>query len=102
MKIRVGFVSNSSSSSFLISGDCKEGAMEILEHAGKDYYQVGWDDLYTEIINEEDTLYHVMKKICKQDYPMDICSPSISDKDEFDEVKGNKFGYPVYIPKGVL
>ena len=101
MKVRAGFVSNSSSSSFLIHGDCKNGAIEILEKFGIDYYEVGWDDTYTEIINEEHVLYHILKKISQQEFPMDICCPSLSDKDKYTEYKG-KLGGSVYIPKGVI
>lgn len=99
MKIRSGFVSNSSSSSFLIKGDCAEGAKAILKKFDMDFYTVGWDDVYTEPINEESELYRIFREICYQSFDMDICCPHIDDKDKYVEVKGECFSYPVYVPK---
>lgn len=100
MKIRIGFISNSSSSSFLISSDSyKQGILDICEKFEIDYVTDGWKDIYTEIINEEHSLYHIFNELCLQAYDMDICCPHLNDRDKYDEVKGEKFGHTIYIPK---
>lgn len=97
MKIRSGFVSNSSSSSFIISGDNIEKAKDIINKMqNADYYELdGY--LYTSFISDGYDAYSELNDMCSDcidgghNYPY--------DEENFFEFEGDKGVMSVYIEK---
>ena len=68
MKFRTGFVSNSSSSSLIISNkDNIEKVKSILQGTGYDYYELN-DELYTSQISDCSDLYEVISELSDASY----------------------------------
>lgn len=98
-KYRNGFVSNSSSSSFIIKGDNIEKAKEIVEkmHA-QDYYQID-DTLYTSMISDGYDEYYELSNLSYDDIDGSHGEPYSND---FVPVEGDRGIGTVYIPREVL
>lgn len=98
MKLRLGFVSNSSSSSFIIShDDSKKVAKELLKENCYDYYEID-NVLYTSFISDVSNLYSEMYKLIVDEI-IDGGDSSPYNEDEFFEFEGDLGVDPVYIPK---
>lgn len=68
MKLRLSFVSNSSSSSFIIMGDDNINKVkELLQDTGHDFYELG-DKLYTSWVNDCSDYYDELSDLCIQSY----------------------------------
>ena len=94
-KIRQGFVSNSSSSSFIISNkDNIEKAKSMLQGTGYDYYELN-DKLYTSQISDCSDLYGVISELSDTSYDSgeQSCSSSWID------IEGELGCEEVYLPK---
>lgn len=98
-KYRQGFISNSSSSSFIIKGDNIEKAKEIVEkmHA-QDYYQID-DTLYTSMISDGYDEYYELSNLSYDDIDGSYGEPYSND---FVPVEGDRGVRTVYIPKEFL
>lgn len=98
-KYRQGFISNSSSSSFIIKGDNIEKAKEIVEkmHA-QDYYQIG-DTLYTSMISDGYEEYFDLFDLSFDEVDGGHYEPYGND---FVPVEGDRGVCTVYVPKEVL
>lgn len=111
MKVRVGFVSNSSSSSFIITGKDKiEKAKSIIDNAPDvygDYYEVN-DKLFTSGISD---CSEIFSKLCDLAQEDESCAlngkPYAGDDDEEVEdcyaiLEGDRGVTSVYISKQYL
>lgn len=98
MKVRNGFVSNSSSSSFIIVGDNIPKAKELIENAknGHDYYELD-GVLYTSIISDGEDLYSSLSNISAEDVSCGHSYPY--DEDYFFEFEGDRGCETVWIEK---
>lgn len=95
MKIRQGFVSNSSSSSFVISDkDNIEKAKSMLQGTGHDYYELN-DKLYTSQISDCSDLYGVISELSDTSY--DYCE--LSYNSSWIDIEGELGCTEVYLPK---
>ena len=96
MKIRNGFVSNSSSSSFVIDLKKYNNAISTLEELGVDYYVVE-DVLYTEMVCDSRKVYN---DICKSFDDCDTIDGSDAPYNEegYVEIEGELGISSVYIP----
>lgn len=87
MKIRYGFVSNSSSSSFVVSNRANfEHVIEILEKTREDYY-IFKDVLYTSPIYEND-YFSELCQLSDDEREGEIGGAPYGDDDEYVEVDG--------------
>ena len=100
MKVRNGFVSNSSSSSFIISGDNIKKAQELIDaKGGYDYYELD-GKLYTSFISDCDDFYNKMSELTDETIEGSHGSPY--DEDAFVELEGDRGFGCVYIKKDVI
>lgn len=100
MKVRSGFVSNSSSSSFIISGDNIKKAQELIDaKGGYDYYELD-GKLYTSFISDCDDFYEEMSALTDDTIEGSHGSPY--DEDAFVELEGDRGFGCVYILKDVI
>ena len=91
MKIRTGFVSNSSSSSFVITNkDNFEKVKKILEETREDYY-IFKDVLYTSPIYEN-AYFSELEKLSSDEREGEIAGAPYGDIDDYIEVEG-ELGY---------
>ena len=98
MKIRTSFISNSSSSSFIIShDDSKKVAKELLKENCYDYYELD-NVLYTSFIGDATNLYSKMYKLIVDEI-IDGSHDFPYDEDNFFEFEGDLGSQSVYIPK---
>lgn len=94
-KIRQGFVSNSSSSSFIISNkDNIEKVKSTLQGTGYDYYELN-DKLYTSQISDCSDLYEVISELSNTSY--DSCEQSYSSS--WIDIEGELGCTEVCLPK---
>lgn len=99
-KIRNGFVSNSSSSSFVIIGNNIDIAKKLIdENGGYDYYELD-DKLYTSFISDCSDFYGVICDLSGDSYEGDYGHPY--DEESFKEVEGDRGFASVFIPKEVV
>lgn len=98
MKVRNGFVSNSSSSSFIIVGDNIPKAKELIDNSknGNDYYELD-GVLYTSIISEYDDIHSPLSDISAEDVSCGHSYPY--DEDDFFEFEGDRGCETVWIEK---
>ena len=100
MKIRTGFISNSSSSSFIIKDKTKqEQAKKILESCYGDYY-IFKDVMYTSFVSDCSESYSELSKLKDDDVDGDYDTPY--DSDEFLEVEGIRGICSVWLDKQTL
>lgn len=96
MKIRQGFVSNSSSSSFVINDkNNMKSAIQILEEIEEDYYILD-DTLYTSFIGDGCEEYSDLFALCDDSIDGGHCCPY--NEEDFVEVEGIMGVSSVYIP----
>lgn len=103
MKLRQGFVSNSSSSSFVIQSSTPNEVKEFLQELDIDYYEIG-GNIYTEMVYDGNENY---SKVCNyldnNNLSHDTIDGGNEPYDEYNylEVEGECGSSSVFIPKEV-
>lgn len=103
MKIRNGFVSNSSSSSFVIQSNKANETKEFLQGLDRDYYEIG-GNIYTEMVYDGDDDYdNIYKYLGENDLSHDTIEGNNEPYDSYNylEVEGECGSSSVFIPKDV-
>ena len=103
MKIRNGFVSNSSSSSFVIQSNKANETKEFLQELDRDYYEIG-GNIYTEMVYDGDDDYdNIYKYLGENDLSHDTIEGNNEPYDSYNylEVEGECGSSSVFIPKDV-
>lgn len=100
MKIRQGFVSNSSSSSFIISDKKNiEKTKEIINHTYDDYYEFE-GKLYTSLISDGSDIFSEISELSSEDIDGGHTYPY--DEENFIEFEGDRGIDSVWIEKKVI
>lgn len=98
MKIRAGFVSNSSSSSFIVTNKKNwERVKEILKETREDYY-IFKDVLYTSPVYEND-YYKELQKLSSEERVGEIGGSPYGNEDEYVEIDGERGVETVWIER---
>ncbi len=103
MKYRQGFVSNSSSSSFVIQSSKTNEIKEFLQELDRDYYEIG-GNIYTEMVYDGNEDYvEICRYLEENNISHDTIDGGDTPYDEYNylEVEGECGSNSVFIPKYV-
>lgn len=100
MKVRSGFVSNSSSSSFIITGENISKAKNLINNIGYyDYYELD-GKLYTSFIGDCSEWYGEFSELSDDSIEGSHGCPY--NEDDFKELEGDRGFESVYIQKDII